>query len=134
MRRLPTLELERLSHVLHEDPTLRLAIVFGSLGRGEAGFASDVDVAVLDERPLGRERREDLIARLAEALGRPVDLIDLQRAGVVLLREVLQGGRTLLCRDPAARQRLVVQMLTDTEDFLPLVERMWRERRERWIG
>jgi hypothetical protein len=69
---------------------------------------------------------------IALATGRPVDLVDLRSAGVVLRREILRRGRTLVERDPALRAHLIVRMLGDVEDLLPYVERIHRERRERW--
>ena len=48
--------------------------VFGSYARGEAGPASDVDLLVELERPLGWEL-VDVKTYLEEALGRPVDIV-----------------------------------------------------------
>jgi uncharacterized protein len=127
-------DLRRLGDVLAAEPDLLLAIVFGSLATGRAGFESDADVAVMAEGPLREKRRAALMRVIAEALGRPVDLLDLRVTGVPLLRSILLEGTTLLCRDQAARARLMSRMLADVEDFLPLRERLLRERRERWIG
>ncbi len=126
--------LRSLTEALEGEPDVLLAIAFGSLAQGRAGFESDVDVAVLAERPLGPERRMALMRVVAEATGRSVDLLDLRETGVPLLRTVLREGTTLVCRDQEARDRLMSRMLADVEDFLPLRERLLRERRERWIG
>ena len=53
---------------------VRVVGVFGSYARGEAGPASDVDLLVELERPLGWEL-VDVKAYLEEVLGRPVDVI-----------------------------------------------------------
>ncbi len=126
--------LRTLTEALAAESDVLLAIAFGSLAQGSAGFESDADVAVLGERPLDSERRTALTRVVAEATGRPVDLLDLRVTGVPLLRTILREGTTLVCRDRAARDRLTSRMLADVEDFLPLRERLLRERRQRWIG
>jgi uncharacterized protein len=124
--------LRRLTEALRADPDLVLAIVFGSIVPGGAGFESDVDLAVLTGHPLDSVRSETLIRTAAGATGRPVDLVDLRETGVPLLRTILRDGRTLLSRDRAARDRLVSRMLADVEDLLPLQDHILRERRRRW--
>ena len=129
----PNSELIRVAEALSADPALLLAVAFGSASKGGARPDSDIDIAVLSQGPLTSERREQTIRRIAEATGRPVDLVDLRSAGVAILRTVLTEGRTLLCRDQRARERLITTMLADVEDFLPLRQRLIKERRDRWI-
>ena len=125
--------LERLGAALAAEDDVQLAVAFGSLVRGAARFESDVDVAVLTERPLTSERRSSLMELVAAATGRAVDLVDLRAAGVPLLRSVLREGRVLVRTDEAAYGRLVARMVADAEDLLPLQQRVLRERRARWI-
>jgi len=124
--------LDRLARVLDEEGDVRLAIAFGSVATGAAGAESDVDVAVWTDPAPSPERLRDLIRVIALETGRPVDLVDLRSAGVVLRRGILRHGRTLVERDPSLRAQLIVRMLGDVEDLLPYVERIHRERRERW--
>ncbi len=49
--------------------------VFGSVARGEAGSASDVDLLFDSVRPLGLLRRAEFRTKLETILGRKVDLI-----------------------------------------------------------
>jgi len=127
--------LAALTTVLEPEPDVALAIAFGSLAQGRAGFESDVDVAVWSAAGvLPTERRIHLIRALAAASGRPVDLVDLRTIGVPLSRTILRGGTILVSRDPNLRGRLTSRMLADVEDFLPLRERILRDRRQRWIG
>ena len=125
--------LASLRDVLLDDPEVLLAYAFGSLASGRPSFESDADVAVLAARPLDVAHRRRLMRTIADATGRPVDLVDLHDAGMPLLRIILTEGRELLCRDRRAKDRIVSRMLADVEDFLPLRERMLRARRERWI-
>ena len=129
----PNSELMRVAEALSADPGLLLAVAFGSASKGGARPDSDIDIAVLSQGPLTSEHREQTIRRIAEATGRPVDLVDLRSAGVAVLRTILTEGRTLLCRDQRARERLITTMLADVEDFMPLRQQLIRERRDRWI-
>jgi predicted nucleotidyltransferase len=124
---------DRVTEALSAESDVRLAYAFGSTVAGTARRDSDLDVAVLTDHPLDATRRAELIDVLAEAAARPIDLIDLQTAGVMALRSVLGQGRRLICRDRRAHERLVTRLLVDTEDFLPYRERMLRQRREAWI-
>lgn len=118
---------------LANHPEIELAIVFGSVARGEARRDSDVDIAVQMARPLNVDEKMRLIDDIAAATGRPVDLIDLRTVGEPLLGQILKHGQQI--RGEAVdltplMQRHVYAM----EDFMPYVERMLEERRQAWIG
>ncbi len=125
--------LDRVRQLLEAQPDIRVAFAFGSVPAGRAGFESDIDIAVLAEEPLDVERTMELIRSIALATGRPVDLIDLRTAGEPLLGQILQNGVRLRGSD-AEHAELVRRHLFDAADFLPYVERMLEERRQRWIG
>lgn len=124
---------EQLRQVLERVPEIRLAVVFGSTSAGRARADSDLDVAVLWSGPLSADRKARLIADIAEATGRPVDLVDLSHAGEPLLGEILRGGRRILERDPDAWADLVCRHLWDATDFLPYRQRILDERRRAWL-
>jgi predicted nucleotidyltransferase len=119
--------------ILKENPAILLAFAFGSVPRGAAGPSSDLDIAVLTSRTLSPEDRRMLIGRLAQASGRPVDLVDLSNADVIIMREVVRNGTHLFCRDERRYLDLLSRMVTDAEDFLPLRERLLKARREAWL-
>jgi len=58
--------------------TVKLGILFGSLAAGRATSDSDLDLGVAADQPLDIELKTVLIGELAQLLGRPVDLVDLQ--------------------------------------------------------
>ena len=72
------------------------------------------------------------IQLLTIASGRPVDVIDLKTAGVLLLGQILSRGQRLL-GSTADHAELMRRHLFDAADFQPYVDRMLRERRQRWI-
>lgn len=105
------------------------AYVFGSVGRGSAGAASDVDVAVLLERepaPTLAGSGVALGGALERALGRPVDLVVLNRAPVDLVHRVLRDGALAFEGDRAARVRFEVRARNEYFDLRPHLDRYRR--------
>lgn len=118
--------------VLERDPRVRLAMLFGSLAAGRVRPDSDLDIAILADRPLSAELKGEWIDALAAATGRPVDLIDLRTAGEPLLGQVLKGRR--LVGDAALHGEWIARHLVEEADFLPYRRRILAERRQAWIG
>ena len=119
--------------VLGRRPGIEIAILFGSRASGRARADSDLDLAIDAGHALDAEEKSAIIAELADALGGPVDLVDLRTVGEPLLGQILDGGRRLV----GTRTRwaeLVSRHLRDQADFMPYVERMLAERRARWLG
>ncbi len=99
--------------------TIRAAIpgaiavyLFGSRARGDAGRASDVDLAVLAPTPLDAVGRFELQERIAAELHASVDLVDLRSASAVLRAQVLEHGELLYEGDPRERARFEVAALS----------------------
>lgn len=87
-------------------PELVAMYRFGSsVGGGERSSGSDVDLAVLAAAPIDPLLRFDLQERLASAVGRSVDLVDLRVASPVMAIQVIGKGRLLLDNDAQARGR-----------------------------
>ena len=126
-------EFQWIPAMLARHVPLQLVMVFGSMARGTASLHSDLDVAVLAEKPLDAATRYAMIADLAEKEGRPVDLIDLHDVGEPLLGEILQNA-ILLAGTPAKKAALQYRHLVEEADFVPLRNRLLRTRAESWIG
>ncbi len=118
---------------LARHPGIELAIVFGSAVRGEVRRDSDLDIAIRKGAPLNASEKMQLIAELAAATGRPVDLIDLHTVGEPLLGQILKHGK-MIRGDTAGMAELMQQHVYAMEDFVPYVERTLAERRHAWIG
>ena len=87
-------------------PDLVAVYRFGSsVLEGTPRPESDLDFAVLARRPFDAVTRFDLQERLASALGRTVDLVDLRTASPVMAMQVVAGGRVLHEGDGAERGR-----------------------------
>lgn len=103
--------------------------LFGSVARGEDTATSDVDVAVLfgSEPPDGFAGLAlPLEGALERQLGRPVQLIVLNRAPVDLVHRVLRDGIVLLDRDPSARIHFEVRARNEYFDLIPVLRRYRR--------
>lgn len=64
---------DRILPQLARHPQIKLGILFGSLGRRQARFDSDLDLAVAADHPLDMDEKRALIEGLAQAVSRPVD-------------------------------------------------------------
>lgn len=111
---------QRLEDVLRAVPGVEAAWLLGSAARGAMRDDSDVDIALL-LRPgvrLGAPESVELVARLATAAGRPVDLGVLTSGDVVYAAEAFLGGRILFLRDAVAaltRRAELLGMRADLE-------------------
>jgi predicted nucleotidyltransferase len=125
---------EGIRFVLERHPEIRIALLFGSLAAGRGRRDSDLDLAVAAGQPLGADQKTALIAELAQATGRPVDLVDLRTAAGVVLQEALTTGLRLRVTDSALLAELVKKMWFDEADFQPYRRRILEARRKQWIG
>ena len=120
-------------NALENFPGLHTVILFGSIASGKANMDSDLDLAVDFGKTMSAQQKIKLISNLAEATGRPIDLIDLASVGEPLLGQILQGGKRLIGsnRDFAV---LLSKHLGNEADFMPYYRRLLKQRRKAWIG
>lgn len=105
------------------DEDIVCAYLFGSHARGDAGSASDVDVAVLFRRA-PRATLDglhfDLAGTLESLLHRPVDLVILNSAPADLVHRVLRDGILVAENDRSSRIRFEVNTRNEYFDMAPL--------------
>ena len=113
----------RLEEYFRANPDgIAAAYLFGSVARGSAHDASDVDVAVLLQRVPAATLdglRTDLADALQEHLGRRVDLVILNRAPADLAHRVLRDGILICDADPSARIAFEVRTRNEFFDLEP---------------
>ena len=124
----------KIEGLLARHPSVVMAFVFGSLAAGHARSDSDLDLAVSTVTPLAPQARIDLIADLAVAFGRPIDLIDLTQTHGPLLHQILTRGRLIVCKDRSRYADLLLRMLYEEADYMPYYRRILSDRRDAWIG
>jgi predicted nucleotidyltransferase len=100
-------DLERVGQVVEELFPEALGVwVYGSVADGTANEASDIDIAILGERPIRLGWGElERIGELSGRVGRSVDLVDLRSVPPLLQFEVFARGRRVVARDPTLCDR-----------------------------
>lgn len=114
---------ERVRAFFDAEPATVAVYLFGSTARGDAGPASDVDVAVLFYAPPAATLMGSglsLAGRLEQMLGTRVDLIVLNNASADLVHRVLRDGDLLVDRDPGRRIRFEVAKRNEYFDLQPI--------------
>jgi predicted nucleotidyltransferase len=98
LRHWPTVA--KLREELRTEPSVRLAVLFGSSARGRQHRRSDVDLLVELDAP-SRDRLARLEERLSSAAAREVRLVSARDAqeSPGLLADALRDGRVLVDRD-----------------------------------
>lgn len=116
-------ELERIRQAVEEIPGIDALLVFGSRARGTARPDSDLDIAFLPTagyRPppglAGNLRVQIMVALAHLAPEGRVDAISLDQAPATLRQRVMEHGRMVLCRDPAAWKALRLRTMKEYGD------------------
>jgi len=124
---------QQLAGLLSHYSTIKLAILFGSQANAaqQKRFDSDIDLAILANKPLDSAFKMQLIETIGNEVGYPVDIVDVYDAPEPILGEVFKGQRLL--GEDATYAQLLTRHLLNTADFVPLQQRILKERRERWI-
>jgi predicted nucleotidyltransferase len=122
-----------IQNTLNQFPSIKLAIVFGSVADNRETVSSDIDLAVLTDTHIDAKQKTQIIEALATATGRAIDLIDLRTAGQPILGQIITRGVRIMGSDTDYAQ-LITKNLFDQADFLPYRNRILDERREAWIG
>jgi hypothetical protein len=121
MPELPTID--GIRAVLARFPRVSAAWVFGSVARGTARPDSDLDLAVLLDRPQG-PADPSFLFRLSAELERfspsgRVDVLVLGRQGSVLRHRILSEGQLVKDADPDARMEFEESTIREYLDWKP---------------
>jgi predicted nucleotidyltransferase len=117
--------------VLRLLPDAVAAYAFGSFAEGRQRNDSDLDLAVLAERPLDPLRRFTVQRELGAILDRDVDLIDLRRASTVLCQEVVTRGHALFKRDELLALDFEARTLGDYAQLMDATQALRASMHER---
>jgi predicted nucleotidyltransferase len=99
-------------------PQVRLAVLFGSTARGEAGPRSDVDLGLVLE-PDSLESRIQAEAELGRAARRPVHVVFLNEAPPLLRFEIARDGVLLVEAKPYLWVDFKAKAMVDWWDWAP---------------
>ncbi|HEX5717052.1 MAG TPA: nucleotidyltransferase domain-containing protein [Thermoanaerobaculia bacterium] len=111
---------DEIVHLAESVPGVSALLVFGSRASGSPRPDSDLDVGVLpnsDDPQARRRLQSQLAVALADLApqGR-VDVILMDEVSDLLRQRILETGRVLICRDPAAFQDLRVRTMREHGD------------------
>lgn len=113
------------------DPRVRLIYVFGSATDPRAAAVRDIDLGIWTEPALSGPDLIQIGARAAAAVGGPIDLVGLNRAPVVLAREVVDSGICLYADPPEMETEFVTRARARYWDFKPFLDLQWHYAGER---
>ncbi|NLX25846.1 MAG: nucleotidyltransferase domain-containing protein [Lentisphaerae bacterium] len=119
--------------ILCQEPGLKLAILYGSAAAGKMRADSDIDIALLFDRPLSDNKKIELLTRLEQELGRDIDLVDLFFLNGTILKQILSKGQVLIQVKPGVLAGLVQRMIYNQADMMPYVTRTLIERQQRFV-
>lgn len=109
--------------------------VYGSMARGDDTPGSDLDLAVLLPPGARIPDRLGLIADIAVAVGRDVDIVDLRKTNLDLIHALLREGRQLTVRKEDETLAWEAERMTDYGLFNPrradIIERYMHEPLQR---
>jgi uncharacterized protein len=113
-----------------DEPRVVAVYLFGSVAKGTARADSDVDIGLLYDQPqpggLMAQPFEDEAA-LGERLGRPVQIVAMNRAPADLVHRILRDGKLLLETNKSQRIAFEVRARNEYFDILPML-RQYRQR------
>ena len=92
--------------VLAHYPDVQAIYLFGTYGTDQEWPDSDVDIALLLPPAQARQQPQLTLTpchiALADALDKPVDLLNARAVSTVFQKEIIQSGRLLYCADAYA--------------------------------
>ena len=118
---------------IEKDEKILQAILFGSYAKGTETARSDIDIAIQLAKPMTSQQKLKYLEKIQECTGTVVDLVDLHRAGQPLLSQIMKYGKRIKGSSTQYAE-LAIKNVNTSQDFLPLIRRMMKERRERLLN
>jgi len=120
------LETERLNDLFKEYPYIAAAYLFGSYASGRTGPMSNVDIAVLLKKPYPEGRYlihqlDYLSFRIEELLKKEVDVVEMNRQGLIFQYNILRTGKLIYDADPSFRANYVSRLISAYCNFEPTI-------------
>jgi len=120
--------------VLSRRRDVRFALLFGSAVARGIDAARDLDLAVAFDSPPSLLDLGRLATDLEQAVGKEVDVVELEGATTLLRWEVLRSGRLLVAADPAALQEFRARVPLEYLDLRPHLDRQASGLRRALLG
>jgi predicted nucleotidyltransferase len=116
---------EKIAHYFSGNNQISAVYLFGSAAKNLMRPKSDIDIAVLFETKIkSKIKRFDIVLtasmELEDIIGRPVDVVDILEAPLVLQHQILKTGKLLVENNRLARINFEVNSRRQYFDMLPL--------------
>jgi len=120
------IDIEKIKTLLKDYPYIASAYLFGSLASGRTGPMSDVDIAILLKEPYPKGRYlihqiDYLSFRIEEVLNKEVDVVEMNRQGLIFQHNILKTGKLIYDANPAFSANYVSRLISAYCDFEPTV-------------
>lgn len=112
--------MQRLADALAGLAPVKLAVVFGSVARGDAHEGSDLDVAILPAGDLSLQDQGTIVRALELASGREVDLVLLDRVDDGLAWRIARDGICLASNPASAFAEWRARVATEHADWVEM--------------
>jgi predicted nucleotidyltransferase len=100
-----------------ELPALAGVYIFCSVATDTAKPGSDIDLAVFAGRPIAPEVLHETREKIAQAMLREIDLVDLAGADTILQMQVIHEGKLLVAPNPMSVGLFELRILRDYRDL-----------------
>lgn len=120
------LNIEMLEDIFKDYPYIASAYLFGSHASGKTGPMSDVDIAVLlkEPYPMGKDlihKMDYLAFKIEMVLKKDVDIVEMNKQGLIFQYNVLRTGKLIYDADPEFRAIYVSRLISSYCDFKPTI-------------
>jgi len=99
--------------IIGEFPGIYGIWLFGSTVSGLACAGSDIDLAILPAGKIDKVRIWQCSQRIASAIGKDVDQVDLLDASTVMRAQIIESGKRIYCADQFVCDKFETEVLTD---------------------
>lgn len=119
---------KNLENLLKNYKVVRLAYVFGSYAKNDVGKLSDIDIAVLLEQGIKKNRISKLKLKLIHDISiaiktNKIDLIIMNNAPLSINHEVIKEGRLIVCKDNSEKNNFETYIMSRYLDMKYYIKR-----------
>ena len=113
---------------------IKLCILFGSAAKNKLSVNSDIDIAIKTEGEFKYKDKMRIIEELAIHLLRPIEIIDIDKIDVILLRQICSNCVVIYQKNQNEYYYYLKKMIFEITDFLPYYNRILEYRVNKWIS
>ena len=126
------IDIQKAIAILKKDlPGLLALYIFGSYTSGEFGPLSDIDLAFRANTEISPLNRFELQENIARAFNRNVDLVDMNKAGLMTVAQVIYKGNRVFEKNELEAEEYEMNMVskyyTYKDDIQPILDQIKKD-------